>query len=250
MVLPYVDAHAVAKLRQFVHQTDVDVAVGVFQNFFHFRNGGGGSLENVAVQNGPVHGGDDLGSVPADGSYHLGGIFGLIDQVAGIDPLRGEAQIEVLAAFEAGCFFQNGLEQFFGGARIGGGFQHDHTAPVDVGGDGAGGAFHIADVRLLMNVQRRGNADGHKVRAGDFFKIGGGAEHSAFHDLLEIAVHHIADIVMALVHQTDFFTVHVKTDGMKASLGLFDGQRETHIAQTDHSDAHFLAGNLIQQLFL
>ena len=55
---------------------------------------------------------------------------------------------------------------------------------------------------------------------------------------------------MAFVHQTDFFAVDVKTDGMKTSLGLFDGQRETHIAQTDHSDAHFLAGNLIQQLFL
>ena len=55
---------------------------------------------------------------------------------------------------------------------------------------------------------------------------------------------------MAFVHQTDFFTVHVKTDGMKTSLGLFDGQRETYITQTDHADAHFLAGDLIQQLFL
>ena len=101
-----------------------------------------------------------------------------------------------------------------------------------------------------MNVQRRGNADGHKVRAGDFFKIGGGVEHSAFHDLLEIAVHYVSDIVMAFVHQTDFFAVDVKTDGMKTSLGLFDGQRETYITQTDHADAHFLAGDLIQQLFL
>ena len=96
--LPHADAHFVAEHGQLVDQTDVDVAVGVFENLLHLGDRRAGYLIDLAVQHRAVHGGDDLGGVLADGADNLRGVLGLIDQVAWIDALRREAKVEVLAA--------------------------------------------------------------------------------------------------------------------------------------------------------
>jgi len=96
--LPHADAHFVAEHGQLVDQTDVDVAVSVFENLLHLGNRRAGYLIDLAVQHRAVHGGDDLGGVLADGADNLRGVLGLIDQVAWIDALRREAEVEVLAA--------------------------------------------------------------------------------------------------------------------------------------------------------
>ena len=106
--LPEVDVHFIAQLHQLVYQTDIHIAVGIFQNLLHLGNGRGGDGMHLGPQHCPVDGSDAFGGILADGAHHLGGVLGLIDQVAGIHPLRGEAQIEVLAAGKAGGF-QNGL---------------------------------------------------------------------------------------------------------------------------------------------
>ena len=151
--LPDVDAHTVAENGQLVDQADVDVAVGVFQNLLHLRHRRGGNRGDVPVQNGPVDHGDDLHGVLSNGAHDLGGVAGLIDEVARIDALGGEAQVKVLPALEAAALLQDGLQELFRGAGVGGGLQDDDGAPGQVLGNGDGGVPDIADVGLLVLVQ-------------------------------------------------------------------------------------------------
>ena len=248
--LPDVDAHLVAQNGQLVDKADVDVAVGVLQDLLHLRHGGGGHGVHIALENGAVDHRDHLGGVVTDGAHHLGGVAGLVHQIARIHALGGEAQIEVLTALETAALLQNGLEQLLGGAGIGGGLQHHHGAGLEILGDLDGGVLHIADVRLLVGIQRGGDADGDKVHIADPGEIGGSAEHTALHQLCQLVVHHIADVVLTGVDQIHLFLLHVKTDGLEAVACLVHCQRQTHIAQTAHAHGQGLILNFLNQFFL
>ena len=89
-----------------------------------------------AIQDGRINHGNYLGGVSPDRAHYLGRVAGLIDLVTGIDPFRGKAQIEILAAGKAAALLQDGLKQLLGGTRIGGGFQHHHGALLQILGDG------------------------------------------------------------------------------------------------------------------
>ena len=179
--LPDVDVHFVAQNGQLIYQADVDVAVGILQDLLHLRHGGRGYGGHISLQDGAVHHGDDLHGVGADGTHNLGGIAGLVDEIARIDALGREAQIEVRPALEAAALLQKGLEQLLSGAGISGGLQHHDGAPGQMLGNGNRGIPDITDVRLLVLVQRSGHADGNEIHIAHPGKICGGAEHSAGH---------------------------------------------------------------------
>ncbi|MPN28703.1 hypothetical protein SDC9_176148 [bioreactor metagenome] len=133
----------------------------VFQQLGHF--GGLGTahrhqgLDGVDI--------DSLTQCQALGSHatdDLGNVLGAIVRVAGVFALRAEYQGAIAAGFEPAAAQARG-QHFFGGAGPGGGLQdHEHVL-VGVLGDGAGGGLHVGHVRLLVVVQRSGNADRHYV---------------------------------------------------------------------------------------
>ncbi len=101
--VPDIDAHTVADDRHFVREADIDIAVGVFKELFHFGNGRGGNLVYAALQHIAVQRGGNLRAVFSDAADDLRGIFRLILLVARVHALRREGKVKILAAFEAAC---------------------------------------------------------------------------------------------------------------------------------------------------
>ena len=244
--LPDVDAHAVAQNRQLVDQADVDVAVGIFEDFFHLGHGGAAHAVHGRLQHRLVKRGGDIGAFGGDAAHHLGGVLGFIDGVAGVHALRRKGQEKVHAALEA-ALFQNGAQHFLGGAGVGGGFQNDEHIAVHMGHDAFRGGAHVADIGLLMLVKRRRHGDAHAVARGHGGKVRRGAKHTLLHDLFEVAVHHVADVVVALIDHVHLPGLHVKADHMEAGLGLFHRQREPDIAQSNHAQGDGTVENLLLQ---
>ena len=202
---------------------------------------------NLSVQNSGVDHGNDLCGVRTDSPHHLGGVAGLINQISRVHPLGRETQIELLAALQARALLQNRLEQFLRGAGIGGGLQHHNASRLQMARNGPGRIPNVADIRLLMGVQRRGYADGDKIHVLYEGKVGRGPEHSGGYQLPQIRVHHVPDVVLPRVHHVHLFLLDIKADGTKAVLGLVHRQRQTHIAQTADAHEQSLVLNFLNQ---
>ena len=242
---PDVDAHAVAEDGKLVDEADVDVAVGVLEDLFHLGNGRRGHLVDRRFENGLVHGRGDLGAFARAAADDLGGILRFIDQVARIDALGREGKVEVHAALEAGLF-EDGAAQLFGRAGIRCGFKHDEHVLMDVRHDALRGGADVADVRLLMGVERRRHADAHAVALRRVGKVGRGDELSGLNERFEILVDHIADIVLPGVDHVYLFLLHIKAVDLEARLCLLHRERQTDIAETDNAECGFSR----EQLFL
>ena len=116
-------------------------------------------------------------------------------------------------------------------------------------GDGDSGIPDVANVRLLVPVQRRGDADGDKVHILDEAEVGGGAQHTGLHQLLQVGVHHVADIVFPGVYQVYLLLLHIETNGLEAVLGLVHRQGQAHIAQAAHAHDQGLVLYFLKQFF-
>ena len=204
---------------------------------------------NIAVQNGAIHHRNNLNSILTDRTDDLRRIAGLVDQVAGIDTLGREAEIEILTALETRALFQDGLEQLLGRAGIRRGLQNDHRALGQVLRDRLSGRADIADVRLLMRIQGGGHADSDKVHVLNKAEVGGCAQHTVRHQFFQIGVDNVADIVLAGVDQIHFLLLNVKADGLEAVLGLVHRQRQTDITETTNAHQKRFVLNLFNQLF-
>ena len=246
--LPEVDVHAVAQDGELIDEADVDVAVGVLENLGHLGHGGGGGAEHAVLQEGLVHGADYVAGVGTETAHHLGGVLGLEIGVARIDTLRRETEVEVLAALET-ALLEDGLEELFGGAGVGGALEHDHHALVEILGYLTGGRLDIADVGLLMGVEGGGHADGDEVDAAELTEVGGGTEHTFAHQAGEVAVDDVADIVVSFIDEIDFLLLHIEADGLEAGFGFFDGEGEAYVAESDHAGDDFLVGDFLKNLF-
>ena len=233
--LPDVDAHAVADDGHFVCKADVDVAVGVFEQLLHFRHGGGRNFINAAGQNAAVKRRRDFRRVFADAADDLRRVLRLVLLVARIDALRREPEVEILAALQA-ARFEDRLEQFFRRARVSRGFQNDDHAGVDIFCNGLGGALHIADIRLLVFVERSRHADGDGVDFLDKRKVGSSGKLSGFHHVFQRVADDVADVVVPGVDGVNFFRLHVEADGFVAGLREFHRERQADVAEAHNAD--------------
>ena len=244
---PNAYAHLVTKLRKFIDETDVDVAICVLQDFLHLGNRRRRNFVDIALQHRSVHRCNDFSRVCADRSDDLGCVFCLIDQIARIDALGTEAEIEILAALQAASLFEDRLDQLFGGSRIGRRFKDDHRPLGQMFGNRDRAVANIADIGLLMRVQRRRHANRNKVDVLDERKVARCLEHSLFDQSLEIGVYYVADIVVPFVDELHLFGLDVKPDRLEAGFRLFDRKRQTDIAETDNAGNDRLIGDLFQQ---
>ena len=107
---------------------------------------------------------------------------------------------------------------------------------MEVAGYGLGGIPDIADIRLLVGVQRRGNTDGDEIHVLDKGEVGGGPQHPGGHQLPQVGIHHVANVVRPGVYQVHLFLLDIKADGTKPMLGLVHRKRQAHVAQA--ADTH------------
>ena len=96
---PHTDTHFIAQHGQLVYQTDVDIAVGIFQNLFHLCNCRTGYFINFSFQNSTIHRCNHFGGILTDCADYLRGVFGFVNQISRVNAFRREAEVEVLSAF-------------------------------------------------------------------------------------------------------------------------------------------------------
>jgi hypothetical protein len=168
-----VDAQAVEDQRQFVHQGDVEVALGVLDHLGGFRHldrtglvGAGG--DDAAIQRIDEVG--DLGVEPEVTFLDRGQAVLL---VAGVDALGAVAGKEVAVELQPGVLFQHGHADFLGGAGIDGGFVDDDGALAQHLADGFGGLDQRGEVGALGLIDRRGHGDDEDVAVLEVVGLGG-----------------------------------------------------------------------------
>ena len=108
-----------------------------------------------------------------------------------------------------------------------------------------GGIFDIADVGLLVLIQRSRDAYQHSVHIADKAKIRGCRELALLHDLLQRIAHNIADVILSRVYRVNLFPLDIEANGAVTGLRHFHCQGEPHIAQTDDAHHRFATADLI-----
>ena len=149
---------------------------------------------------------------------------------AGLIEGAGDLELEGIAGLEARD------DQFFGGAGIGGAFEHNELALMDVGSDGGDGSGDVAEVGLMIAVERSRHADDDGIHFGDIGVVGSGAEAGLLRrlDLLGQDAH---DVGSAAVEGGYFGFLDIEAGDAEAFAAEEQGKRQADIAHADDSDA-------------
>ncbi len=232
---PDVDVHGAVNELELVHEGDVHGAEDVFQQLGCLGHAAGADghqlLDGDAVegdclvQTGRGQAADDLG----DGGD-------LAVRIAGILALGREGEVEIGSRDKAGAFFQDSAEFAIGGTGIGGGFQDDERALLQVRGEGAAGIEHVAEVRLAEVVERRGDAEDDGIHLGDAGEIGGGLEISGGEAGGDLRGGHMLDVALAGVDRVGLAGVDIEAEDGGSGTGKLQGKRKTDVSEADDGD--------------
>ena len=104
------------------------------------------------------------------------------------------------------------------------GLKDDHHSGMQVLCDSLGGRFYVADVGLLVGVERRRYADRDEIHIFDELEIGRRTEPALPDKSFEVGVYNIPDVVVAGVDHIDLFLLDIEADCPETGLGLLHGQ--------------------------
>ena len=124
----HVEIHAAHDEGELVHERDIDVALGVLDDFGGFGGLDRGGAEDAGGDDAAVDGGDRLECGGVLARDHLGDLGEGMLLVARIDALGGVANGEVLAAFQARAFFEHWYAVVLGRTGVDGRFVNDDIA--------------------------------------------------------------------------------------------------------------------------
>lgn len=234
-----IDVHPQAEHFQFVDQGDVDAAEDVFQQLGHL-GGFGGAYRHQLLDGPLVKGGARLQAGRGVAADHLGDVAGVEVLAAGVFPLRGIDQEEVLAHLAAGGF-DAGQQFFFGGARVGGAFQGHHLAGAQVGGQGVHRVGDVAQIRLAVFIERGGHADDQGVGFGGPGEISGGLA-AGLAGGGDAVGGDMFDIALAGVDFFNLAGVNINAQYLEADTAEAQQQRQADIAQADNGDGGLAGG--------
>lgn len=234
-----VDAHGVENLGELVHEGDVDVALGVLDDFRCLGDFDRGGFVCSVDEDGVVDTVDDVGNLGGGaGGYFLDFLDGM-ELVAGIDALGGVAGEEVLVELQAADTLYDGKTFFLGNAGIDGGFVDNDVAFGDDFADCLACSPEGFEVGSVVVIDGCGDGDNVEVAVADFVKIGGAAEAVIFQGVLKELVADLECRVMAGVEGVDATLIHVKSNG-----GIFcrkkTCQRQAYITESDYADFDLL----------
>ncbi len=181
------------------------------------------------------HGGSESGRERPRAAHDPRGAVLRVVRVAGVDPLRGEGDEDVLADHQPTCG-QRLDQQVPGGADIGGGGEHQQLAGDRVGDGGGAGAGHGGEVGDLVAVDRRGHADDHGGCPGEFGRVVGQGEDPAVEVLGEPFVVARQQVDLAPPNGFQASTADVESDHLVPCGEQGQGGGQAHIAETDHGD--------------
>jgi hypothetical protein len=222
---PDINVHAGGEELEFVDERDVDATKNVFQELGHFRGPSRADGNDF---------GDDLGVESLRGArarrigaaHDFGNLREAVLLVAGIFALWGEGEKKVggnVVALDAGGdgaaqsrSFENWKDEFFGGARVSGGFKDNELALLQIRLDGDGSLLDETEIRLAAFVERSRDANEDGVNVLEALEIGGGIKVAAVHELLNFVLANVLDVGFARIEHGDFSGIGVKTGDLLA----------------------------------
>src|SRR5579864_7556129 len=108
------------------------------------------------------------------------------------------------------------------------------------------GACDIAKVRLVIFIQRSGNANNNRVHLLELSIIGGGRETLIF-GLLNFLSGNAKNVRPAGVEGRDLPLIDIETSDREVSLAVKQGQRKPYVAEPDNRDFGLALLNLALQ---
>ena len=169
------------------------------------------------------------------GNCVVAGIFALGaegDMYAGFIDIACDLEAELVSGFEAWD------DQLFGGAGVGGAFEDNELALFDVGSDGFDGFADVAEVGLVVVVERGGNADDDRVHLGNIGVVSGGAE-AGFLRLLDLLREDADNVGAAAVERLNLGRLDIEASDAKAFIAKEQGEGKADVAHADDANAGF-----------
>ena len=243
--LPDIDFDAVTHQRNLVHQSDVDHAERVFQQFDHLGHLRGTHrhhvLERLLVEDSP-----DLRAGRGAAADYFGDVRGLKLRIAGIHPLRREAQKEIGSHLQPG--FQKHRQHYFvGSARIGGGFQSHQHPGMEIPGDLLARRHDVAHVWIFGLAQRRGDTNVDGVEVLDHRKIGGAAQFAGLHQGRQSRRGNVSHVRIPGVHAPDFLFAYVDPGNGEPCLRELNREGQSDVSQSHDPHTRAPGANLFFQ---
>ncbi len=95
------------------------------------------------------------------------------------------------------------------------------------------GTLYIADIRLLIFIKRRWHADCNSINILNERVVRCGGKLAAFYNLFQGIADNIANVIFPGIYSIDFLGLYVETNGAKAGLCKFNGERKPHITESN-----------------
>src|SRR5579864_959464 len=253
--LPDIDAHPHAQHLEFVYQGNIHAAVDVLEQLGHLGRSGR-RYRHRAVEDSAVKLAAQLSGGRVQSAYHLGNLASRHRVVARILALGRESCKEALTVgfLATRCFqaarilLQNRDQQFFGRSWISSALQNYELSRTHVRRDGFGRCADVAEIRLVMVVERRGNADDHSVHFRDSGILRRGCESGLFCGL-NLRFRNANDVRTAFRENLDLLGVDIKTSDFELLLAEQQYQRQTDVAQANNADSRSAVVQLVSQGF-
>ncbi len=236
--VPHVDPQAVAQLGELVDQREVDLSVGVLQDLRRLGLASAAGDVDVLGQL-PVEVGRPVTTGRGEPADDLRGVVEAEAGVSGVDPLRGEGEVEVDARLQA-RLLQQLADDPVGGPGVGGRLDDHQLAGAQMAAHRTGRRDQRAEVRPAVRVHRRGHADHDRGAAAEEGRVGVRVEHPGQRG--EFLVRDGVDRRHAGVDVGDGQRVDVESAGDQPGRGRRDGQRQARVADADDSDLGHPAG--------
>ncbi|MEY3457966.1 MAG: hypothetical protein RL215_1123 [Planctomycetota bacterium] len=233
---PDIDTHAVEEHFEFVDESDVYGAVGVFEDFAGFCDFGvvdaddfddGVAVEAAGEVTGVLVGAtDDFGDA-------CGGVVG----VTWVFAFGAEGGEVVLSAEQAaGVLIEDGDEDIAGGGGVGGAFEDDELSGAEDFGDGVSGGFDELEIGIAGLIEGSGDTDEQGISFVESGHIAGGIEDTAGDPVGDGLVGDMPDVAESLAEELDFCVVDVESEALEAGVGEGADERESDVAKSDDAD--------------
>ena len=170
--------------------------------------------------------------MPADNFWDAGAVK---VRIAGVFPFGREDQEEILAEFEA-AVFDRAEEFLIGGARIGGALEADELIGAEMRENAVPRGAHVAKVRLVVEVQRRGHADDDHIHLRDAGEVGGGAELAGLDGVRHALRADVLDVALPGIEGVHFLHIHVEADDLDVLLSKAEDERKADVAESEDAD--------------
>ena len=221
-----VDAELAEDEAELVHERNVDVALGVFDDLGGFGHADAAGLVGAGGDDAGVEGIDHLGhgGGAAAGDFFDAGQAVLF--VTRVDALGAVAAVEVDVVRQPAFALEHRHADFFSGAGVDGGFIDDDVARLEHPPDGGAGLDERAQVRPLGGIHRGGHGDDVDLRLGEFGRLGGVAQLRGLGELFRTALQRVIPPRLQLRYAGG---VDVKADD-GADFAELDGQGQADVA--------------------